>query len=127
MAASLTVAKESMLIAGEQAYSQAAAVQDSPSNPRECAASFDDSWNRRGDYPNQGSQLLLTRTLGKCWIILCMIGCATRVVNGRSLAVTLAQRSMMITGLVINTSVSQTTRALHNQWSHKQLLMCGRD
>ena len=50
MAASLTVAKESMRIAGEQAHSQAAAVHDSPSLLREGAVSFDASWHRRGHY-----------------------------------------------------------------------------
>ena len=89
MAASLTVTKQSMRIAGEQAYSQAAAVHDSPSDLRECAVSFDALWHLRGHYSNQGFAADMTRTLGKCWIILCMIGCATRLVSGRSLAVLL--------------------------------------
>ena len=54
MVASLTVAKESIRIAGEQAYSQAAAVNDAPSDLRDCAVSFDASWHRRGNYSNHG-------------------------------------------------------------------------
>ena len=65
MAASLTVAKESMRIAGEQAYSQADAVHDSPSNTRECAVSFDSSWHRRGHYSNQGFAAAIDTDVGK--------------------------------------------------------------
>ena len=65
MAASHTVAKESMRIAGEQAYSQAAAVHDSPSDLRECAVSFDASWHRRGHYSNQGFAAAIDTDFGK--------------------------------------------------------------
>ena len=44
VAASPTVTKESMMIAREQAYSQEAAVHDSPSDPRQSAVRFEASW-----------------------------------------------------------------------------------
>ena len=64
-AASLTVAKESMRIAGAQAYSQTAAVHDSPSDLRECAVSFDASWHRRDHYSNQGFAAAIDTDFGK--------------------------------------------------------------
>ena len=65
MTASLTVAKESMRIAGQQAYSQATPVSDSLSGLREFAVSFDASWHRRGHYSIQGFAAALIQTLGR--------------------------------------------------------------
>ena len=65
MAASVTMANESMRIAGEQAYQQAAAVDESSSELRECAVSFDASWHRRGHYSNQGFAAAIETEFGK--------------------------------------------------------------
>ena len=53
--ASLDVATESMRIAGKQSYELATPVIASDSGLRDCPASFDASWHRRGHYSNQGS------------------------------------------------------------------------
>ena len=65
MSASTTLAKRSMKFAGEQAYSHAAAVGDSPSGLRECAVSFDASWHLRGHYSNQGFTAAIETVSGK--------------------------------------------------------------
>ena len=65
MTASLSVAKESMKIAGQQAYSQANPVSESVSGLRECAVSFDASWHRRGHYSNQGFSAAIDTDFGK--------------------------------------------------------------
>ena len=65
MSASTTLAKRSMKFAGEEAYSHAAAVGDSPSGLRECAVSFDASWHRRGHYSNQGFAAAIETVSGK--------------------------------------------------------------
>ena len=53
MGASLSLAKRSMKLAGEHAYSLSSEVTGSCSGLRECAVSFDASWHRRGHYSNQ--------------------------------------------------------------------------
>ena len=65
MSASTTLAKRSMKFAGEQAYSHAAAVGDSPTGLRECAVSFEASWHRRGHYSNQGFAAAIETVSGK--------------------------------------------------------------
>ena len=65
MAASVTLAKRSMKIAGEHAYSHASAVDESPSGLRECAVSFDASWHQRGHYSNQGFAAAIDTDFGK--------------------------------------------------------------
>ena len=65
MAASVTLAKRSMKIAGDHAYSYASAVGESPSGLRECAVSFDASWHRRGHYSNQGFAAAIDTDFGK--------------------------------------------------------------
>ena len=54
-----------MKLAGELAYSHAAAVENSPSRLRECAVSFDASWHRRGHYSNQGFGAAIDTDFGK--------------------------------------------------------------
>ena len=92
MAASLTGAKKFMRVAGEEAYSKAAAVHDSPYDQRECTVSSDALTLRRIVAAS------IDTDLGKCSIILFLIWCATRVINVRILAVNLAQMSMKILG-----------------------------
>ena len=65
MAASVTLAKRSMKIAGDHAYSHASAVDETPSGLRECAVSFDASWHRRGHYSNQGFAAAIDTDFGK--------------------------------------------------------------
>ena len=65
MTASLSVAKESMKIAGQQAYSQANPVSESVSGLRECAVSFDASWHRQGHYSNEGFSAAIDTDFGK--------------------------------------------------------------
>ena len=61
MGASLSLAKRSMKLAGEHAYSNSSEVAGSSSGLRECAVSFDASWHRRGHYSNQGFGAAISR------------------------------------------------------------------
>ena len=65
MGASLTLAKRSMKLAGEYAYSHSSEVAGSSSGLRECAVSFDASWHRRGHYSNQGFAAAIETDSGK--------------------------------------------------------------
>ena len=65
MEASVSLANRSMKLAGEQAYSHANGVDESPSGLRECSVSFDASWHRRGHYSNQGFAAAIETEFGK--------------------------------------------------------------
>ena len=115
MESSVTLAKKSMKLAGEEANSHANGVDESASGLRECSVSFDASWHRRGHYSTKVSLLRLRRNLGRCWNIPCTTESAIRVASGRNLEVSLAQKSSQSIGPDTKPFVLQTTKVLRSR------------